>query len=56
MIIFFGRTSKSGIPQPFRATVWYSRIHLDFSHVPVFVTNSLRYIVPRLFSSVVTVF
>ena len=54
----FGQTTESGIPQPSRATVRYSRIHLDFlprsatlicqlSLVPVFDTNSLRYIVYR---------
>ena len=62
-----GQTTESGIPKPFRATVRYSRMHLDFwprsatligqlSLVPVFHTNPLRYIVPRLFSSAVTAF
>ena len=60
------QTTASRIPSPFGAAVRYSRIHLDFSPrsamlicqfslVPVFDTNSLRYIVPRLLSSAVTV-
>ena len=27
----YGQTTESGIPPPFRATMRYSRIHLDFS-------------------------
>ena len=27
---FFGQTTESGMPPPFRASVWYSRIHLGF--------------------------
>ena len=63
----YRQTTESGIPQPFRATVRYRRINLDFwprsaaligqlSLAPVFDINSLRYIVPRLFSSAVTAF
>ena len=62
-----GQTTESGIPQSFRATVRYSRIHLGFwprsatligqlSLVPFFATNLSRYIVLWLFSSAVTAF
>ena len=59
--IMHGQTTEIDVQKPFRATARYSRIHLGFrprsatlngqlSLVPVFDTNSLRYIVPRLFS------
>ena len=28
--LFLEQMTESGIPPPFRATVWYSRIHLGF--------------------------
>ena len=65
--IMKGQATESGIPQPSRATVRYSRIHLGFwprsatligqlSIIPDFDTNSLRYIVPRFLTSAVTAF
>ena len=65
--MMIGQTTEIGIPQPLRATVRYSRIRPGFlprsatligqlSLVPVFDTNSMRYIVPWLFGSAVIAF
>ena len=61
------KRQQSSISQPFRATVRYCRIYQvllprfatligQLSLVPVFGTNSLRYIIPALFRSAVIVF